>query len=71
MTIIQEGSRKFTIGMTYVILGFTCVGVALIKEAGAGVIASVAGASISLATGIGVIVWGNVATHKAKNGQKP
>ena len=63
-----EGSRKLALGLVYLIGGIACVGGALYMEAGAGVISSVAAAFVSFATGLGVIVWGNVATHRAKNG---
>jgi len=60
------GGRKMALGLVYLILGYACVFLAVFKGADAGVIASVAGACVSLATGMGVVVWGNVRVHEAQ-----
>ncbi len=63
------GNRKFLLGALYVIGAIGCIESAILTEAGAGVIAAVAGAAVSVSTGLGVIVWGNVQEHIAKNGR--
>ena len=62
------GGRKMALGVLYLLGGIGCIGLALWKDADAGVIASVAGAFVSLSTGLGVVVWGNVQEHRSKNG---
>ena len=60
------GKRKFILGMTYVI--GCCVLIALAIYSGdAAIVASAAAACVSLAPGVGIIIWGNVHEHKANN----
>ena len=61
------GGRKFALGMTYVVGCCVLIGMAIWTREAA-IVASVAGACVSLAPGVGVIVWGNVQEHKTKNG---
>ncbi len=61
-----RGSRKLLLGMTYVLCGFACIETALLMEAGAGVIAAVAGACVSVASGLLVVIGGNVKVHEAQ-----
>jgi len=65
---LADGNRKFVLGVLYGIGGFGCILATVLKGSDAGVIAAVAAACLSLATGLGVIVWGNVQEHRAKNG---
>jgi len=62
------GGRKMVLGMIYLLGGIGCIVLSLLRDADAGVIAAVAGAFVSFATGLGVVVWGNVQEHRAKNG---
>ena len=66
---LSDGNRKFTLGVLFMACGFSCIIAAILKGSDAGVIAAVAGACLSLATGLGVIVWGNVQEHRASNGR--
>ena len=63
------GGRKFVLGVLYVLGVFACVMTALLQDAGPGVISSVAGVAVSASTGIGVVVYGNIQEHKARNGK--
>jgi len=60
------GNRKFLLGALYVIGAIGCIESAILTEAGAGVIGAVAAATVSIATGLGVIVWGNAKEWEAK-----
>ena len=62
------GNRKFILGMSYLIGCFVIIETALAFNADAGVIASVAGGCISIATGLGAVVYANVLEHRAKSG---
>ena len=62
------GGRKFALGLVYVILGFATIIMAVYEAPEH--IAAVAAGCVSLAPGVGAIIWGNVAEHRAQNGGK-
>lgn len=63
------GGRKMALGILYLVGGIGCILTALLRDADAGVLAATAGAFVSLSTGLGVVVWGNVEEHRAANGR--
>jgi len=70
--LAAAGRRKFTLCLCY--LG-CCTMLDYIAITGAGSIdlssmAGLASLNTGLATGLGVIVWGNIQEHRAKNGNQ-
>jgi len=63
------GGRKFTLGLLYIILGFATILTAVFEAPEH--IAAVAAGCVSLAPGVGAIIWGNVQEHRTKNGGGP
>jgi hypothetical protein len=59
--------RKFWLGVVYMVFGFAMCGIA-VWRGDAALVASAAGACLSLATGLAATIWGNVQVHKAGNG---
>jgi hypothetical protein len=59
----MKGWRKFIWGETYILGAFGLVGYALYQGMDAGVVAAVAAACVSLAPGLGVVIYGNVQEH--------
>lgn len=62
----MTGYRKFTLGLLYIAGGIVLTGMAIVMQPE--IVSSVGIAYVSLATGLGVIVWGNIAEHKAASG---
>ena len=62
----MRGWRKLVLGLLYIIISGVCIETAILRDAGAGVIAAVASAVVAIAPGVGVIIWGNVETHRAQ-----
>jgi hypothetical protein len=57
------GGRKVILGLVYLLGSFVMIGMS-IQTKDSGVVASVAGACIALAPGLGMIIWGNVKVHE-------
>lgn len=64
----MQGSRKFVLGLVYIFACSLLSGYAISKGYDWAGIASL---NASIATGLGVIVWGNVQTHRANGKPKP
>lgn len=62
------GGRKFTLGLLYLLGCFTVSAISVSKGVVGWDAAGVASLFASAATGLGVIVWGNVQEHRANNG---
>ena len=62
------GGRKFALGLVYLILCGTVSILAVSNGVTGWDAAGVASLFTSAATGLGVIVWGNVQEHRSKNG---
>lgn len=58
------GGRKLALGILYLVGGIGCILTAVWRNADPGVIAAVAGAFLSLSSGLGIVVWGNVKEHE-------
>ena len=64
----MQGHRKFILGLAFIIGGFVLLGVALFTDKDAAVIGSLAASFVSVATGLGVVIYGNVMEHRTKAG---
>ncbi len=62
----MTGWRKWSLGMVYIVGGLLLLAGALLTDKTGTVIGALAGAFVSLATGMGVIVYGNVMEHRAR-----
>jgi hypothetical protein len=60
----MKGWRKFVWGMTYLLGNMGLEAYALYRGMDSSVIASIAAASVTMAGGLGVVVYGNVQEHK-------
>lgn len=69
----MSGWRKFGLGAFYLVGNFGLAGLAIWtgNDQATALVAAVAGFATGLATGLGVIVWGNVQEHRARNGGGP
>lgn len=73
LTIAKEavptlGGRKFILGMIYLIGCFVTINLALWKGLSGWDSVAVGSMCVSIATGLGVVVWGNVQAGKNGNG---
>ena len=66
--VASIGGRKFALGLIYLAGTFAISGFSVWKGVTGWDAAGVASLFASAATGLGVIVWGNVQEHRAKNG---
>jgi hypothetical protein len=64
------GGRKLALGLIYLIGCFVIAILAVTRGASGWDALGIASLPTSIATGLGVIVWGNVQEHRAKNGVK-
>ena len=65
---MKIGGRKFTLGLIYMLGCFSISIVAVLHGATGWDAAGVASLFVSTATGLGVVVWGNVQEHRTRNG---
>ena len=63
----MKGNRKFALGMTYLIGIFALGGLAVVMDKSAGLVGAVSSFAVTVATGLGVIVWGNREEHRLTN----
>ena len=66
-TVRRIGGRKFVLGLTYMLgcFGLLALGV---YSGEAAIVGAVAGGCVSMAPGVGAIIWGNVKEHQANGG---
>ena len=70
MPLIQRiGGRKFILGETYLVGCFVLFMTALLTGATGWDAVALASIPVAIASGLGVIVWGNVAVARAANGK--
>lgn len=63
------GGRKFTLGLIYLLGCFGVATGAILTGATGWDAVGLASLPMAIATGLGVIVWGNVQEHRANNGK--
>jgi hypothetical protein len=68
--LTRGGRRKFSLGVIYLgcCAALSAYGIHEAEPLDLGNMAGLAALNTSLATGLGVIVWGNAQEHRAKNG---
>ena len=66
--VASIGGRKFALGILYLVFVSSISYMAVSSGVTGWDAAGVASLFASAATGLGVIVWGNVQEHRAKNG---
>jgi len=65
---MRQGSRKFALGLVYLIGSYGLAFAAILTGASGWDAAALASFPVSIATGLGAIVWGNAQEHRARNG---
>ena len=63
-----EGQRKYRLGLLYLVGSFGLAITAVYKGVAGWDAVALASIPTSVATGLGVVVWGNSKEHAAKNG---
>lgn len=69
----MQGIRKLLLGMVYLVGYFVLLGTVVFRGGpdAVGLVGALAASAVGLATGLGVVVYGNVATHRVQaNGGK-
>lgn len=65
---MKTGYRKFTLGLVYM-AGMFAIGILVVLRH-SGDLMGVGAMATGVATGVGVVCWGNAQEWKAKNGQQ-